>query len=386
LALAWFFPASVYLPVGFVKGEATFEGKPTDYWAHALKKEGFLGQAPAPGDAGKTLRQGGAAAVPVLCELAQGPDDLLRTEALSALSLMGKEAKGAVPVLQNTLKTEKNSSRFLLAGRTLANVDGAAAGEALSAVLREKDPDFSRRAWAFTALLNMAPQGQEALPVLKDIVQDVTEDPVLRVQAIDVLWHMGQPADPLVPPLCEMLAAPKSTVGVQALMVLGEMGASAKSAVPTLLKVLERPDLPLTGKRWGAPHRTAIYRTLGQIGPDASEALPVLLGSFNGESYFIGKLERSNYYIRTEVGLALAHMGPAAKQAVIVRDGVWAANILLLAARSPGNLAVLPLVEIERRTWIPRAGEGVLEIQKAIAQVDAGATRRAGLPPLTDAD
>src|SRR5262249_31716392 len=98
LVLAWFFPTAVYLPLGFVRGEATFDGKPTDYWAHALKQEGFLGQAPPPGDAGKMLREGGAAAVPVLCEIARGPDDLLRTQALSALALMGPEAKGAVPV------------------------------------------------------------------------------------------------------------------------------------------------------------------------------------------------------------------------------------------------------------------------------------------------
>src|SRR5438093_8325893 len=108
----------------------------------------------------------------------------------------------------------------------------------------------------------MAPQqGQEALPALKDLFDDPETDPVLRVQAIDVLWHMNQPAEPMVPVLCEMLAVPQSTVGVQSLMVLGEMGPSGKSAVPTLLEVLARPNLPVTGKRWGPPHRTAIYRT-----------------------------------------------------------------------------------------------------------------------------
>src|SRR5438128_7060954 len=84
--LAWLFPSVVYVPVGMVKGEATFQGKPTDYWARALNQEGFLGHDPPPGDAGKTLRQGGAAAVPVLCEIAQAPDDNLRTQALSTLA------------------------------------------------------------------------------------------------------------------------------------------------------------------------------------------------------------------------------------------------------------------------------------------------------------
>src|SRR6266851_2558267 len=157
LVLAWMFPTSVFVSIGMVKGEATFDGKPTDYWEYALKKEGFLGQAPPPGDAGKTLRQGGAAAVPVLCEIAQGHDDLLRSEALSALSLMGAEAKGAVPMLKNTLKTETSPSRFLAAAEALANADPTAAGEALGEVVGEKSGgDYIRQACAFTILLKMA--------------------------------------------------------------------------------------------------------------------------------------------------------------------------------------------------------------------------------------
>src|SRR6266851_3829865 len=139
LALAWLFATTVYVPVGFVKGEATFDGKPTDYWVDALKQEGFLGHKPPPGDAGKTLRQGGSAAVPVLCEIAQSPDDNMRMEALNALSLMGPEAKGAKSMLQATLKTETNRTRFSLASDALAHVDPAAAAESMCAILRDKE-------------------------------------------------------------------------------------------------------------------------------------------------------------------------------------------------------------------------------------------------------
>src|SRR5438552_9511767 len=135
LALAWLFPTTVYVPVGFVKGEATFDGKPTDYWVDALKQEGFLGRKPPAGDAGKTLRQGGSAAVPVLCEIAQGPDNNLRLAALNALSLMGPEAKAAKPMLQATVQSENDRSRFCLASDALAHVDATAAAEASSAIL-----------------------------------------------------------------------------------------------------------------------------------------------------------------------------------------------------------------------------------------------------------
>ena len=56
LAAAWRFPATIYVPLGMIRHEAFFEGKPTSYWARAFKKEPFLGQALATGDTGKTLR------------------------------------------------------------------------------------------------------------------------------------------------------------------------------------------------------------------------------------------------------------------------------------------------------------------------------------------
>jgi len=370
VALAWFFPTTVYVPVGLVKGEATFDGKPTDYWKDALNREGFLGQKPPPGDAGKTLRQGGAAAVPVLCEIARGPDENLRTEALNALALMGPEAKDAVPLLSDILKTEKNSGRFLLASQAWANVDPSAAAEALAAVLREDGGDLGRKACAFASLFKLAPKGQEAVPTLNDIRNDPKANPVVRVQAIEVLWHMNQPAQPLVRDLCEMASADNSPVGVQALHVLGEFGPSAKSAVPALLKILNRPKLPSTGRTWGPPHRQAVVRTLGRIGPEASSAMPVLLAS----------LFSIDYLNRVELAQTITEIGPEAKKAITVRDAVWGAAITLSAASSPSSLAVPFLVEIEKRTWIPRDGQTIKEIRIAIRHVDPGASARAHIP------
>jgi HEAT repeat protein len=370
-ALAWFYPTTVYVPVGLVKGEATFDGKPTDYWADALNQEGFLGQKPPPGDAGKTLRQGGAAAVPVLCEIARGPDEKLRTEALNALALMGPEAKAAVPLLSNVIKTETNQGRFLLASQAWGNVDPSAAAEALGAVLREPtEADLSRQACACTALIRLAPQGQEAVPALNDIFHNPKTDPVLLVQVIDVLWHMKQPTEPMVPILCEMVSADHSPVGVQALHVLSSLGPNAKSAVPTLVKLLERPTLPSVGRTWGPPHRAAVVRTLGKIGPDASPAVPVLLAS----------LSSVDYLNRVELAQTIGEIGPEAKKAVTIRDAVWAAAVILWASRPPGSLAAPCLIEIERRTWIPRDRQSSKDVRIAIRRIDPGAATRAHLP------
>jgi HEAT repeat protein len=363
-----------------VKGEATFEGKPTDYWVAALKQEGFLGHSPPSGDAGKTLREGGAAAVPVLCEIVHGSDDNTRAEALNTLNLMGTEAKAAMPMFKELLQSEKNGSRFLLAGRSMAKVDPAAAGEALAAVLREKDSDFSRRAWSLTILLEISPKGQEALEAVKAIYDDPKTDPVLRVQAIDELFHLGQPVEPMIPVLCDMVKAEKGTAGAQALTVLGAMGPAAKSAVPVLLGLLKTPSLPLVGNAWGPASRAAIFQTLGQIGPDAGAAVPVLLAWLNNDRYFIPRMERAQYNLRIAVALALANMGPEAKKAVMTRDAVWATSIALLAAKSPSNMAAAPLVEMQLRTWIPYEGKSTLEVRIAMSKVDPVANARAGLP------
>jgi HEAT repeat protein len=376
LVVVWKFPSIVYVGVGMAKGEATFDGKPTDYWVRALKQEGFLGEAPPPGDAGKTLREGGAKAVPVLCEIVRGPDERLRTDALGALCLMGPEAKDAVPLLSEIVKTEKNSGQFLLASQAWGNVDPSAAAEAMAGVLREDGNDLSRKACAFTTLLKMAPQGQEAVPTLKEIFLDSKADPVMRVQAAHVLWLMKQPGEPLVPILCEMISAEKSPVGVQGLHVLGALGPTGKSALPALLKIWERPKLPLTGSSWGAVHRQALVRTLGHMGPDAGLAIPLLINS----------LLTTNFMYRVEIAQALNRIGPEAKKALAARDAGWATAITLTGAWYPMNLTIPPLAEIEKRTWVPREGLTEKEVRLGIRRVDPKANIRAGIADYPEED
>jgi HEAT repeat protein len=302
VALLLVFPAAVYVPLGLLRHEAFFDGKPTNYWVRAFKQEGFLGHAPPGGDVGKTLREGGAAAVPVLSEMAARPDENLRSEALRVLSLIGPEAKDAAPLLAQTMKTEDNSSRFMLASEALAKVDPAIAAETLGEVLRDKTNE-GRRSWALTELLKLAPQGREAVPVLKDLVNDPQEDALLRVQALRMLWRLNQPAEPLLAALSEVVTADSNPAAVQALEVLGEMGPAAKPSLPMLLKRLEDPNLPPTGRHWGPPHRVAIIHALGMIGPEAREAVPTL------NAY----LKNDNEVVRREAALALAHINPQAK-------------------------------------------------------------------------
>jgi len=356
------FPERSTVFLGLIRHDAFFAGKPTSYWIHALK------QARPAGDVGKTLREGGSAAVAVLCEIAEDPDDNVRSEALRGLSLMGTEARAAMPVLAVTIKREKNSGRFLLASETLAKLDPAAAAHALAWVLSDKQ-DAGRRAWALTELAKLAPKGQEALPVLNDLVGERDEDVRLRVQAIQVLRRLNQPAEPLVSSLCDILNVGACPVGVQALEVLGEMGPDATPALPTLVKLLEQPTLPLVGRRWGPPHRAAVIRTLGAIGPGACAAVPLLIAA----------LQHDNYFLRTEIALALAHMGPPAREALAARDAASWTSIALLGAQPPANSASLPLVERMKRSWIPVDVPTREAAHQAILQIDPRAAARAGV-------
>jgi len=272
-AAVYLFPALVYVPLGLLRQESFFRGKPTNYWIRALKKEGFMGHAPPTGDIGVTLREGGSEAVGVLCDIAQNSDEGLRLDALMTLKLIGPEAYAAAPLLAKTIKKEKDAARFLTASQSLAKANHKMAIATLIEVLRDRG-NRGGRAWALAVLLELAPDCQQALPALREMLTD--PDPTLRVQAVLVLWRMKQPSEPLVLILCDAACTQPTAVGCQALSVLGEMGTDAMPALPTLLWLLARPNLADVGPRWGPPHAAAIVRVLGSLGPQAADAISSL--------------------------------------------------------------------------------------------------------------
>jgi HEAT repeat protein len=309
-ALILAFPNALVVPMGFVKQEAFFDGKPTSYWVRALKKEGYLGHAPPSGDIGKTLREGGAQAVPVLCQIAENPEADLRMQALVTLDLIGgdvkSEAKAAVPVLTSTIQKEEDVTRLLVAGRALGKIDTPVAAELLSGVIREKSAP-TRRSVSLDVLLELAPDCKGAIPVAREVFEHKEEDPRLRVRTMKLLWKLGEPLEPLVAGLVEIAKDEKSPAAGQALYVLGDMGPAAESAVPALLKMLESKTLALNGQYYGPPNRWNVVYNLGRIGPNAKAAVPALIAALKNNGY------RPIY---KHVAAALANIGAAAKPAI----------------------------------------------------------------------
>src|SRR5438105_237259 len=63
--------------IGWLRHEATYQGKPTSYWTRAMQA--------GTEDVGKSLREGGSEAVPVLCEMLRDPDENVRRQVLLTL-------------------------------------------------------------------------------------------------------------------------------------------------------------------------------------------------------------------------------------------------------------------------------------------------------------
>jgi HEAT repeat protein len=307
----------------------------------------------------------------VVCELVERPEPEVRFAGLNVLSLIGEEARAAEPALVQALRREEETSRFILAAKTLAKLDPDLATTELGTIAGNKADVGSRRAWALLMLHELAPNCKAAAPTLDEVARNPSEHVLLRVAAISVLVRLGQAAEDLVTILCEIVLTPETPAGVQALWVLGDMGPAAKSAVPALIKLLENPKLPMAGMPFGPPHRQAVVTCLGQIGPEASPALPVLLET----------LKISNLLVRQEVSLALARIGPAAKRAVASRDALWGSSIVLWSAVCPSYVATPALVERARKLWVPTDVKTYDGIREAIKKIDplSASERQAGL-------
>jgi len=187
LGIVWLFPTSRYLLIGVIRHESFFQGRPTSYWAHALK------QGPGSGNSMR-LRRGGKAAVPVLAELAQGDDEEARIEALLALAVMGEDAKGAAPVLLELLSSEQSPPVLDLAKQILLRVDRQAAMLGCLELLKNSTTIHSR-SFALDGLDRIGPQDTGVVERLTEALGD--QNSLVRTAAAKALGRIQQKAAPL---------------------------------------------------------------------------------------------------------------------------------------------------------------------------------------------
>jgi hypothetical protein len=149
--------------------------------------------------------------------------------------------------------------------------DAAPAVNEVAAALASPSVDTRRAAgWA---LSQIGPSGATAAPVLARTLFD--SDPQVRLLAAIALKEMGPNAAPALPDLVRALNDPSEFVRTRSADALGAMGPAAHAAVrPLADKLLAK------GETWIV--LTSVATALGNIGPDAKDALPILKQTFNG--------------------------------------------------------------------------------------------------------
>jgi HEAT repeat protein len=228
-------------------------------------------------------RVGKPAVKPLVKELAERRSGV-REDAVSALGLMGTEARPAIPELQKMLKDPDRHVRIsaALALYRLTGQVGASIRVLVGAIQDEQST-------AFSALMALWEMGSDAAPAVDAVAKSLAKKPPRkgnaaqpeipskedlaleaanrsrdRCTAIDVLGVMGASvANKSVLFLIAAISDDDKRVRWTTADALGKLGDAAKAAVPALMQLLKDPDKNV---------RLAAARAIARIAPASAEA------------------------------------------------------------------------------------------------------------------
>jgi HEAT repeat protein len=277
---AWFEPTGVVR--GRLRGEAMFQGRPTNYWSRRLVSGDPLVQT----GSRDRLTQGGAEAVPVLLEILDqsAVQDWqtaeARWQAAEILGEIGPEACAASDALLAALHDPDLHVRLVAAtGVPLVNTPADQAVPALRALLKEDVSESVLRA--------LSVYGAEAEPVLDDLVEILSDQKVeteLRWNAARTLGKMRDAGTAAIPAIVKHLQDPAATVREHCAEALGDIGPAAMETVPDLVAVLDDPAVRV---------RRDAVRSLGQIGAPADTVLPAIKPLLNDPEQIVRDAART---------------------------------------------------------------------------------------------
>ncbi len=262
-------------------------------------------------------------------------DALVRQIALESLAELGPEAVSTFPAIDNLLRRDPSSQVRVTAAHVLAELDpsGKLSVPLLAAMLR--DHDFGLRHALLRDLDSFGPKGEAATHSLTEVIEQDEDDSVRG--AVQTLSRVSP----------------------------------ASISVPILLKTLRREQ-----SRKNAPVAGSILQTLGQIGPAAEPAIPMLVETYN---------TAPNEHERGSAMIALGGIGPSARVALptilkATKDPHWFPRGLALEA--------LIKIKVEPDVVIPPLISALQDKQGAVQRIAAiglgqlGPSAKAAVPAL----
>jgi HEAT repeat protein len=235
-------------------------------------------------------------------------DAQVRAKAAEALTKINPLPEEAIPALLKALDDQTpHSPERIYAARALAN-GGPKAGEAVKPRLLEKlrEKDISS-----TTLGEVHSLYGAALPALCELLKDRKS----RVLALGILSTMGQPASPAAPEVKQTLTDPDRNARLAGARCYWVLTGDTKVTIPVLIEGLQAPMTQ-------SAHWSEAARSIGEIGPPAKKAVPLLVEmlqgtreSLTGVSVYIGP-PFPWYHVRCDAAMALGRIGPDAKAAV----------------------------------------------------------------------
>jgi HEAT repeat protein len=319
------------------------------------------------------------AALPVVQELLKAPQPAIRLEAGLLLKQMGPARFAA------QLKDADPSAR-LQAAQALWQMGGAEAKSAIPVLvelLKSPRPELRFRA-ALILTGRSVPEAKTAVGVLIEGLKDPHAR--VRLQAAQRFLQIGAPeARDVAPTLVDLLRHHQRELGFQPAMLLGQMRpADLRSAAPALLE-------GLNDRNPGIRFQSALV--LARIGRAETEAaIPVLINLLGADKNPPRQPEQTpaprayaegSTSFRLQAAQALMKLGPEAKAAIppLVKllDDPQAALFAALALRQIGPEAVQPVLE----TWSKQDSFNRPGVIRALAQF--GPKAKPATPKLIEA-
>lgn len=238
----------------------------------------------------------------------------------------------AVPVLARDAR--------MRALATLRDIGEPARAAIPALVERLSDKDFTIRLHAAIALGNIGPAALEAKPLLLPRLSD--ESHTVRSYVANAVWKISQDTNAVLPVLEKAVKETGAKFRWATVVFLGEMGPAAERAIPLLEEAARSPDLEVA---------SLALQSLAQISP---QTLP-FVATF---------VEHASPDLRLSAIAALGRHGPSAKDAVPLL-------VKALADGAQGSPAIMGRALGSERVKDAAAA--------ALKQIDPEAAKKAGL-------